>query len=188
VSIADERPRVLVETSLGEFTIELDRVATPLHTANFLFYVDTGFYTDTLFHRIVCTPDAETGECDPFVAQGGGYQRIDGELVLQEPTRDPVASEAGEGQTSMAKYAVSLGLASGDPDSGASQFFVSLRDGIEFSGVEDFTVFGTVVDGTDVIDAMADVEVTENIAPPGEVSLPVEDVIILRMARILTEP
>ena len=184
VSIVDERPQVLIETSLGEFTIELDRVATPLHAANFLFYVDTDFYADVLFHRIACTPDPESGECEPFVAQGGGYQRVDGELVRQEPTREPVPSEAAEGQTSLARFDVALAL-SGDPDSGTSQFFISLRDDNEFVSVEDFTVFGRVVDGTIVIDAMALVEVTENSTLPGEVSLPVEDVIILRMTRVL---
>ncbi len=186
VSVAEEHPRVLLETNLGEFTVELDREATPRHTANFLFYIDTGFYTDMLFHRVACEVDSDSGDCVPAILQGGGYQRVDGELELQDPPREPVASEAAEGQTSLARYEVSLALAGNDPDSGTSQFFISLREDNEFFGVENFTVFGRVVEGTEVIDAIAGVETEENpVIPTGEVSLPVEDVIILRTIRIL---
>ena len=186
VSVTEEHPRVLIETNLGDFTVELDREATPRHTTNFLFYVDTGFYTNMLFHRVVCETDPDTGVCVPAILQGGGYRRVDGELELQEPTRDPVVSEAAEGQTSLARYEVSLALGGDDSDSGTSQFFISLREDNEFFGVEDFTVFGLVVGGTDVIDTIAGVETEENpVIPTGEVSLPVEDVIILQATRIL---
>jgi len=177
-SITGMAPRVLIETNLGDFTIELDSEIAPLHTANFLFYVDTDFYVDVLFHRVVVIPE-------PFVIQAGGYTREDGEQVFKEPTRDPVISESA-GQASLGLYDVALALSGGNPNSGSTQFFISLVDDNGFPGVEGFTVFGLVVDGTETIDAIAAVEVEANpFAPSGEVSLPVEDVIILNASRLL---
>ena len=185
VSVVEEFPRVSVTTSLGSFTVELDREAAPLHTANFLYYADSGFYENTLIHRVACAENEDTGECDPFVIQGGGIERIDGELELKEATRDAVTSEAAEGQTSMALYDVSLALSGSDADSGATQFFVNMKDENDFSSVEIFTVFGRVVDGTEVLDVIAAVETEENpFAPSDELSLPMEDVIIEAVTRI----
>ncbi|MCH8244174.1 MAG: peptidylprolyl isomerase, partial [Planctomycetes bacterium] len=178
VSVTTETPRVVLETTLGSFTIELDARETPLHTANFLFYVDTGFYVDVLFHRVVNMPE-------PFIIQGGGFKREDGELTFQDPTRDPIASESA-GQAALALHDVALALSGSNTASGTSQFFVSLVDENDFPGVEGFTVFGRVVDGFDTIDAIAAVETESNpLAPAGEVSLPVEDVIILSATRLL---
>ncbi|MCH7925359.1 MAG: peptidylprolyl isomerase [Planctomycetes bacterium] len=178
VSVTTETPRVVLETTLGSFTIELDAQETPLHTANFLFYVDTEFYVDVLFHRVVNTPE-------PFIIQGGGFKREDGELAFQDPTRDPIVSESA-GQAALALHDVALALSGSDSASGTSQFFVSLVDENDFPGVEGFTVFGRVVDGFDTIDAIAAVETESNpLAPAGEVSLPVEDVIILSATRLL---
>ncbi|MCH8147729.1 MAG: peptidylprolyl isomerase, partial [Planctomycetes bacterium] len=178
VSVTTETPRVVLETTLGSFTIELDGQQTPLHAANFLFYVDTGFYVDVVIHRVVNMPE-------PFVIQGGGFKREDGELTFQDPTRDPVASES-VGQAALALYDVALALVGSDTDSGTSQFFVSLVDENDFPGVEGFTVFARVVDGFDTIETIANVETEFNpFGPGGEVSLPVEDVIILSATRLL---
>ncbi|MBU0718496.1 MAG: peptidylprolyl isomerase, partial [Planctomycetes bacterium] len=110
VSIVGEAPRVLIETSLGAVTLELDRVATPLHAANFLYYVDSGFYDEIVFHRACSPTNADLGTCGPAMIQTGAYKRVDGEFEPQEPTRDAVPSEAAEGQTAFAKYDVALAL------------------------------------------------------------------------------
>lgn len=185
VAVTDLHPRVLVETTLGDFTLELDGEAAPRHTANLLAYVDDGFYDGLLFHRAACVtlPDAET--CDPFVIQGGGVERIDGELELKEPTREPVVSEADNGLSNGVLYSVSLALTASGPDSGTTQFFVNLSEENATLNGQSFTVFAMVVEGTDVVDAILNVDTVENpFAPPGEVSLPAEDVVIERMSRV----
>jgi cyclophilin family peptidyl-prolyl cis-trans isomerase len=183
-SVLDLRPRVLIETNIGDMTIELDGDAAPLHTANFLLYVDDGFYAGVLFHRSACSPDAATGVCEPFVLQGGGYERVDGELEAVAPTRDPVPSEANNGLSNGVLYSVALALTSGDPDSGTTQFFINLSQDNSFLDNQGFTVFGQVVKGTDVIDAIAAMERTPSPIIPGEVSLPAEDVIMERVTRV----
>lgn len=183
-SVLDLAPRVLIETNFGKFTIELHGEAAPLHTANFLLYVDDGFYTDLLFHRSACSPNADTGKCEPFVLQGGGYKRVDGELKLISATRDPVPSEAVNGLSNGVLYSVALALTGGDTNSGTTQFFVNLNEKNSFLDNQGFTVFGQVVDGTNVVD---DIAAMATIASPiitGEVSLPAEDVIMQSVSRL----
>ena len=183
VSVFDLHPQVLIETSFGDITVDLDGELAPLHTANFLLYVDEGFYDSLLFHRNVCPDDPETGECQPFVLQGGGYKRVDGELELVEPTRDPVPSEADNGLSNGVVYSISLALTGGQSGSGTTEFFINLADN-GFLDDQGFTVFGMVVAGTDVVDAIAAADRTDSPIIPGEVSLPVEDVIMQRVRRV----
>ncbi len=182
VSIANLTPRVEIETNFGAFTIELDAEKAPGHAVNFLWHVDTGFYEGLLFHRNVCTPGIEPDVCDPFVLQGGGFERVDGEIVRVEITRDPVDSEADNGLTNGDLYTVSLAL-SGDANSGTTQFFINLADN-SFLDSSGFTVFGSVVEGVDVVDAIAAMPRTDSPIVTGEVSLPAEDVIMQRVARV----
>ena len=182
VSVSSLFPRILIETNLGEITIELDGEAAPLHTVNFLLYLDEGFFDGLLFHRNACTSVGD--ECEPFILQGGGIERVDGELVEKEPTRDPVASEADNGLTNAEINTVAMALAGGDPNSGTTQFFINLADNgfLDNSG---FTVFARVVGGFDTLDAITSVETGENpFAPPGELSLPLEDVIMESVSRV----
>jgi len=183
VSVTTTTPRVLVETKFGDFILELDGVAAPGHTGNMLAYVDDGFYEGLLFHRNACSENAGTGECDPFVLQGGGYERVDGELVEREPTRARIESEAGNGLSAGEVYSISLALLGGNPNSGATQFFINLRDN-SFLDAQGFTVFGRVVEGTGVVDTIVAQERTESSILSGEVSQPVEDVIIEQMSRV----
>ncbi len=175
-------PQVLVKTNFGDFVIELDAVAAPKHAENLLAYVDEGFYDGVLFHRNACVENTDTGACDPFVLQGGGFERIDGEIVPKPPTRDPVPSEADNGLSSSVVYSVATALVDNDPNSGTSQFFINLKDN-GFLDDQGFTTFGMVVTGTDVVDAIVAMERTEGPIHSGEVSLPVEDVIIEEMSR-----
>ena len=183
VSVLDLAPRVLIETNFGDFTLELDGELAPLHTANFLLYVDEGFYDGLLFHRAGCTPNPDTGDCEPFVTQGGGYKWLSGELTAVGATRAAVHSEADNGLSNAELYSVSLALLPGDPDSGTTEFFINLTDN-GFLDEQGFTVFGAVVDGFDVVDVIAATETTDNPIIPGEVSLPVEDVIMERVSRL----
>jgi len=136
---AAEPPRVMLETSLGEFVIQLDMERAPLTSANFLQYVKEGFYNGTIIHRIE----------NNFVVQGGGYDTA----YKSKPTRGQVVNESGNG---LSNKRFTVGLArTGSPHSGTSQFYVNLAD----NEVLDpnparwgYAVFGTVVDGFQVVD------------------------------------
>ncbi|RME37097.1 MAG: peptidyl-prolyl cis-trans isomerase [Planctomycetota bacterium] len=183
ISNPDRKPQVEVVTNFGTFTIELDAERAPQHVVNFLWHVDRGFYNGLLFHRSACTPDPDTGECVPFVLQGGGFRREDGELVPVETTRDPVPSEADNGLSNSVVYSVALALLGNDPDSGRTEFFINLSDNAFLDDLG-FTVFGMVVAGTEVVDSIAALERTDSPVIPGEVSLPVEDVIMEEVRRV----
>lgn len=183
VSVFDLHPRVQVQTNFGDFVMELDGENTPEHMVNFLLYADDGFYDGLLFHRNACTDNPDTGACDPFVLQGGGYHRVDGELVLVPPTRDTVAQENENSPSNGTLYSVALALTGGDPNSGATQFFINLSTDNAFLDAQGFTVFGQVVEGTEAVDAIVATPRVENSIISGEVSLPAEDVIIEQVTR-----
>ncbi|MGM0412113.1 MAG: peptidylprolyl isomerase [Pseudomonadota bacterium] len=139
-------PRVAVETSEGRFVIELDAEAAPKTVENFLDYAARGTFEDTLFHRVV----------PGFVIQGGGY-RDDFEPV---ETESPVRNEADNG-LSNERGTVAMARRRA-PHSATSQFFVNLTDN-PFLDHRDttqrgwgYTVFGRVVEGMEVVDAIAD--------------------------------
>lgn len=182
VSIPDLAPRVVIETDAGDITLELDGVRAPRHTANFLLYVDDGFYDGLIFHRNACTPNVVTGTCDPFVLQGGGYLLVDGQPEKVEPTRDAEKSEAPNGLSNSEVYSVALALSFGNRDSGQTEFFINLAEN-GFLDAQGFTVFAHVIDGTDVVDAIIAGERTDSAIVPGEVSFPVEPVIMHRVRR-----
>jgi cyclophilin family peptidyl-prolyl cis-trans isomerase len=183
VAVTDLAPRVRVETSMGDFVIELDGENTPRHMVNFLQYVDEGFYEGLLFHRNACTENAATGECEPFVLQGGGFRRVGDRLEEVDPTHDAIASENETSASNGELYTVTLALRGGSTASGAIQFFINLdvNDFLDDSG---FTVFGRVVEGTDGVDAIAATDRVESTIILGEVSLPAEDIVIERMSRV----
>jgi len=182
VSVVGSTPRVRIETEFGDIVLELDLNAAPLHTENFLAYLNDGFYDGLLFHRISCSNN-DTSECDPFVLQGGGFERVDGELIEKEPTREPVPAEPND-LTNGEPYTVALALTAGEAVSGRTQFFINLADNL-FLDDQGFTVFARVVEGQDVVDEIVAVERTSSPIIPGEVSLPVEDVMILRVTRVI---
>jgi cyclophilin family peptidyl-prolyl cis-trans isomerase len=135
-------PRVLVETSHGEFILELDGPRAPISVSNFLAYVRDDAYAGALFHRVV----------PGFVAQGGGYDAQFNEL----PVSEDIANESGNGlrnergTIAMARHA--------NPHSANRQFYVNLRDNDALDPSASrwgYAVFGRVVDGLEVIDAIA---------------------------------
>ena len=138
-------PTVQFETSKGAFTIELFASEAPLSTANFLEYVRSGFYDGTIFHRIV----------PGFVIQGGGFTAD----MVQKDTRAPIKNEADNGLPNL-RGTLSMARRQ-EPDSASSQFFVNLTDNAFLNHQAPTTsgwgyaVFGRVIAGMDVIDAIA---------------------------------
>lgn len=135
-------PSVVVKTSMGSFTIELYADKAPVTVKNFLQYVDEGFYSGTLFHRVI----------DGFMIQGGGLDR---EMNRKE-TRAGIVNEAGNklkntvGTVAMAR--------TGDPNSATAQFFVNVNDNTPLDYRDSsregigYCVFGKVVQGMDVVE------------------------------------
>ncbi len=138
---ARPNPEVRVTTSMGSFVIELRPDRAPLTVANFLRYVRTGFYTDTLIHRVVAN----------FIIQGGGHEASPPYAL--KPTGPPVVNESGNGLQNKFR---AVGLARGtDPDSGNTQFYINLVDNPELDPLPTrwgYTVFGKVIQGMNVVE------------------------------------
>ena len=132
-------PRVRVVTTLGSFVIELNRERAPFTVDNFLQYVDENHYEGTVFHRVI----------QGFVTQAGGYT----EDFQLKPVERSVVNEYGNGLSNMRE---TVGLARGpDPHSGHAQFYINLEDNLDLNPRPTrwgFTVFGTVVEGMEVVD------------------------------------
>ncbi len=133
---------VIVETSVGSFTIELDKEHAPKTVENFLAYAEAGHYEGTIFHRVI----------EGFMIQGGGYD----EKLEKKQTRAPVENEAHNGLKNT-RGTVAMARTS-DPHSATAQFFVNVVDSgfldhKSKSGSEwGYCVFGKVTDGMDVVD------------------------------------
>ncbi len=143
---------VRVTTSMGAFVIELNAERAPLTVQNFLRYVNEGFYTNTLFHRVV----------GGFVVQGGGY---DASTMKTKATHDYVFNESGNG---LQNTRGTVGMArSGPPHSANSQFYVNLVDNSELDPLPTrwgYAVFGEITEGMDVIERMG-VVATGSVGP-----------------------
>lgn len=133
---------VRVTTSMGAFVIELDSARAPLSVQNFVRYVSEGFYTNTLFHRVVGN----------FVAQAGGYDA--GTLKLKA-THEYVVNESGNG---LQNKRGTVGMArAGGAHTANSQFYVNIADNTDLDPLPTrwgYAVFGRVIEGMDVIDKM----------------------------------
>jgi len=144
-AFAAENPKVLLQTSKGDITIELNAELAPISTQNFLDYVNTGFYADTIFHRVI----------SHFMIQGGGFNA---ELNQKTP-REPIKNEAANGLKNLSG---TIAMArTNDPDSATSQFFINVQDNrsLDQSPInEGYAVFGKVVDGMDVVNDIRFVE------------------------------
>jgi cyclophilin family peptidyl-prolyl cis-trans isomerase len=134
--------RVLVTTNLGSFIVELQRDRAPLTVENFLTYVKSGHYTNTLFHRVVSN----------FLIQGGGV----GLDYKGKPTFKPIPNESGNGLKNL-RGTVGLARASG-PHSGDCQFFVNVADNGDLDPLPTrwgYAVFGRVIEGMEVVDRIS---------------------------------
>ena len=137
---------VVFDTTMGKFEVELNPEKAPISVANFLEYVDSGFYENTIFHRVI----------PGFMIQCGGF---DQEMEEKENKREPIKNEAdnglqnNRGTLSMARTA--------DINSATSQFFINVKDNAFLDhGQRDFgyAVFGMVTKGMDVIDNISEVK------------------------------
>ncbi len=138
---------LIVETSAGSFVIELDPARAPKTCANVLAYVDAGHYDGTIFHRVISN----------FMIQGGGYDTA----YERKATRPPVDNEAANGLKNV-RGSVAMARTS-DPHSATAQFFVNVADNASLDHqAKDargwgYAVFGRVVSGMDVVDAIRNV-------------------------------
>ena len=156
--------KVLMETSMGNITLELDADKAPKSVANFVQYVTDKHYDGLVFHRVI----------KGFMIQGGGYD----EKYSQRKTRKPVENEARNG---LLNVRGSIAMArTGDPHSATSQFFINHADNkrLDYPSFDGwgYAVFGKVIEGMDVVDKIAD-SPTDAIAPFGS-DVPVIPVVI----------
>lgn len=147
---SDPLPRVKLTTSLGDIVLELDSAAAPKTVDNFLAYVKDGFYDRTIFHRVIAG----------FMIQGGGFNA---DMQRQE-TRPPIPNEADNGLPNR-KRSIAMARTS-DPHSASAQFFINVKDNGSLDHRAKTTqgwgycVFGRVVDGMKVVQAIEKVPTT----------------------------
>jgi cyclophilin family peptidyl-prolyl cis-trans isomerase len=155
-------PRVALETSKGTIVLELASDKAPGTVENFLAYVRDGFFDGTVFHRVI----------DGFMIQGGGFT----EDLSRKETRAPIQNESA---TALSNARGTIAMArTDDPHSATSQFFINAVDnkGLDRSaGDAGYTAFGRVVEGMDVVDAIAGVPTGRK---SGMDDVPVEPVVI----------
>ncbi len=163
--MSDTQTKVKLTTTLGEVIIQLNTEKAPVSSANFLTYVNEGFYNGTIFHRII--PD--------FMAQGGGFDTS----FSQKAVHAPIKNEANNG---LKNTRGTLAMArTNDPDSATAQFFINYKDNSflnhtsQTSSGWGYAVFGEVIEGMDVVDAMAK-QATSNRG--GHQDVPKTDIII----------
>ncbi|MFZ9611332.1 MAG: peptidylprolyl isomerase [Methylococcales bacterium] len=163
--MSDTQTKVKLTTNLGEIVIQLNTEKAPLSSANFLTYVNEGFYNGTIFHRVI--PD--------FMAQGGGFDTS----FNQKTVHAPIKNEANNG---LVNSRGTLAMArTNDPHSATAQFFINYKDNSflnhssQTSSGWGYAVFGEVIEGMDVVDAMAK-EATGN--RNGHQDVPKSDIII----------
>ena len=164
-----EPQRVLMKTTKGDITLELDPDKAPQTVANFLAYVDGGFYNGTIFHRVI----------RGFMIQGGGMLPD----MQEKQTRDPITNEADNGLKNV-RGSIAMARTSA-PHSASSQFFINHQDNanLDYPSFDGwgYAVFGRVVEGLDVVDAIAAVPTG---ARAGHRDVPKEPVLIESVSRL----
>jgi len=172
-SIQEEIPEpvameyVIIETNKGNISLELNPDKAPVTVANFLEYVDGGFYDGTVFHRVI----------DNFMIQGGGFT-TEGE---RKETRDPILLES---QNGLSNDIGTIAMArTNAPNSATAQFFINIKDNgfLNYSpGNPGYAVFGKVTSGMDVVNEIRQVETG---IKQGMQDWPKEDVVIVKAFR-----
>lgn len=162
---------VVISTSKGDIHLQLDTENTPATTENFLNYVRSGFYNNTIFHRVI----------SGFMIQGGG---LDSEMK-QKSTNEPVKNEAKNAQQNK-RGSIAMARTM-DPHSATAQFFINVADNafLNYSGEHmqgyGYCVFGEVVAGMDVVDAIAKMKTGQHM---GHADVPVEEVCIIDVKEV----
>jgi cyclophilin family peptidyl-prolyl cis-trans isomerase len=163
------QPAVQLTLAQGTIELELDPERAPVTVNNFLDYVNSGFYNNTIFHRVVAD----------FVIQGGGYVPGNPDPVFKTPGRPPIALESDNG-LSNARGTLAMARTSA-PDSATSQFYVNVVDNPDLDYRSEaepgYAVFGKVVAGMDVVDAISVVSVRA-VPSLGLTHVPVTNVVV----------
>ena len=158
--------KVLLQTSKGEITIELDDAKAPVSAANFIEYVKAGHYDNTVFHRVI----------PGFMIQGGGFEPG----MRQKSTRAPIENESANGLTND-HYTIAMARTSA-PHSATAQFFINATNNGFLNKAQSqdgwgYAVFGKVTAGKEVVDAIEKVKTGRS---GGHGDVPVENVLIQR--------
>lgn len=162
---------MIIKTSKGDIRVQLDEENTPTTAKNFLTYAEKGHYNDTIFHRVI----------DGFMIQGGGMTSD----MNQKGTEAPIKNEGKSGKLN--KRGTLAMARTSDPHSATSQFFINVVDNafLNFKAENaqgfGYCVFGEVVEGMDVVDAIAKVKTTSRL---GHGDVPVEDVVIYEVCEV----
>ena len=160
-------PQVIIKTSEGDITLRLFADKSPETVANFLAYVDAGYYNGTIFHRVI--PD--------FMIQGGGFTPD----MAEKATNEPVVNES-KNKLHNQRGTIAMARTS-DPDSATSQFFINQRNNLQLDwapGQPGYTVFGEVILGINIVDFIAS-------APTGKINMmgdvPLQPIMINEIVR-----
>ncbi len=144
---AQAGPKVVISTSEGDITLELNEEKAPKTVANFLSYVKDGFFDSTVFHRVI----------KGFMIQGGGFALEESGEIKQKPTKAPVENEAKNGLKN-ARGTIAMARTS-DPHSATAQFFINHGDNsnLDYPSFDGwgYAVFGNVTEGMDVVEKIA---------------------------------
>ena len=167
---------VKLVTSAGDITIRLYPEKAPVTVANFLSYVDSGFYNGTIFHRVI----------NKFMVQGGGFSAD----MVQKESGEPIVNES-RNKLHNIRGTVAMARTS-DPDSATAQFFINQRSNLQLDwapGKEGYTVFGEVVKGMGIVDFIATAETDSALlkTSAGErpfQDVPVEPIVIKEVKRV----
>lgn len=156
---------IKLHTNYGDITLELDSEKAPTSAQNFIDYVNSGHYDNTIFHRVI----------DDFMIQGGGFEPG----MIQKQTRAPIENEAGNGLKND-KYTIAMARTS-DPHSATAQFFINVKDNAFLNYKSPtpqgfgYCVFGRVVEGMDVVDKIKKVKTGDR---SGHQNVPLENVLL----------
>ena len=160
---------VKIETSMGDIVLELNRKKAPITVDNFLNYTKAGTYNATIFHRVM----------KGFMIQGGGFN----ENMIKKPNKKPIKNESNNGLKN--KRGTIAMARTNDPDSATNQFFINHKDNVslDFDGPRPpgYAVFGKVIKGMDVVDAIANVKTTSKAMYQ---NVPAETVMIKKVSLI----
>lgn len=164
------KPQVKIKTNVGDIVVELDGEKAPVSTLNFVRYAEDNFYDGTIFHRVMKT----------FMIQGGGHTMDYAEK--KQGLREPILNEWQNGLKNK-RGTISMARLGGQPNSATAQFFINVVDNDRLDAPQPdgagYAVFGTVMEGMDVVDKIKDTPVSQNPKMPATgPAVPVEQVVI----------
>ena len=165
--LAAAQTHVMLTTSAGNIELELDSAKAPVSVKNFVDYAQSGYYNNTIFHRVI----------PGFMAQGGGFTQ----QMQQKDTKAPIKNEASNGLHNV-RGTLSMARTS-NPDSATSQFFINVADNAFLDPGRDagYAVFAKVVKGMDVVDIIVNSQTTTK---QGMQNVPIDPVLIKSAKRI----